>query len=288
MPNCVYPTQYPLGMLVPFTPTSKPKETHLHQLYLYYWGLLVHIVLGPYPGLLRPALIHCTQHPSSFWLVSIVLSIPWACLYLLYSSYSVFFRPACTHPTHIQGLLRPACIHHTQCSLGLLMPIVSTSMPIQACLYLSYPHPGQLRPVCIHCTWCPLGLLIPIVAMPMPIQAYPYPSHMIPLELACTYCIHIQGYSGLLISITLSVLWACSYWSHPHPELLRSTCIHHTWCCSGLLMHIIPTPRPACIHHTQCSSGQLVPIILRVPWTCLYPLYSHPGLLWLVLFHQQT
>ena len=172
MPNCVYPTQYPLGMLVPFTPTSKPKETHLHQLYLYYWGLLVHIVLGPYPGLLRPALIHCTQHPSSFWLVSIVLSIPWACLYLLYSSYSVFFRPACTHPTHIQGLLRPACIHHTQCSLGLLMPIVSTSMPIQACLY---------------------------------------PSCKVWLGPACTCRTHIQASSGLFVSIVPDVPWACSY-----------------------------------------------------------------------------
>ena len=79
---------------------------------------------------LRPTCTYHTHIQACSSLpVSIILGVPWTCSYTLYP-YPGLLRPACIHCTwQHPGLLRPAHIHCTWCPSGLLVPVISTSRP---------------------------------------------------------------------------------------------------------------------------------------------------------------
>ena len=124
---------------------------------------------------------------------------------------------ACSYPLHSASIILLTCIHCTQYSLGLLVPIVLIILSVlQACLYPSYPHPRPtqaclypsysvfLRPAHAHHTHIHAysGLLVPVIPTSRPAQACLYPLYLMSLGPAHTHCSHAHAYSGLSISIT--------------------------------------------------------------------------------------
>ena len=76
-------------------------------------------------------------------------------------------------------------------------------------------------------------LLIPIIITSRPTQACLYPLYSGSLGPAHTHCTHIHVYSGLLISITLGITRAFPYPSHSHLQELRPAHTHYTKYYSG-------------------------------------------------------